>query len=156
MTRRSIAFLLVALILPTAVAPVAARAVHAASKPGVFATNGLAIHGYDPVAYFTQKKPVSGKEAYSYRWKGATWRFVSAANRDAFKANPAKYAPQYGGYCAYAVSNGYTAPTEPTAWSIVEGKLYLNYSVGVRNRWNQNRSQRIKDGDRNWPGVLSK
>lgn len=151
MSRRAIAFILVALILQMATGPV-----QAASKPAVFATNGVAINGYDPVAYITQKKPVSGKDAYSYRWKGVTWRFASAANRDAFKANPSKYAPQFGGYCAYAVSNGYTAPTDPTAWSVVDGKLYLNFSVGVRQRWNQNRAERIKDGDKNWPGVLSK
>lgn len=151
MIRRRLAPLLIVLALPFA-----AVAAQAASKPEVFATNGVAIHGYDPVAYFTQKKPVSGSAKYTYRWKGATWRFVSAANRDAFKANPAKYAPKYGGYCAYAVSNGYTAPTDPTAWTIVGGKLYLNYSVGVRTRWNQNRAERIKDGDKNWPGVLGK
>lgn len=151
MTRRAIACLLLAFVLP-----VAAGTARAASKPEVFATNGVAIHGYDPVAYFTQKKPVPGSEKFTHRWKGVTWRFVSVANRDAFKGNPAKYAPKYGGYCAYAVSNGYTAPTEPSAWSIVNGKLYLNYSVGVRQRWSQNRAERIKDGDKNWPKVLSK
>jgi YHS domain-containing protein len=149
MLRRRTVAILLALALPMAAPPA-----QAASKLQVFATNGLAIHGYDPVAYFTRKKPVSGKSQFTYRWQGATWRFASAANRDAFKADPTKYAPQYGGYCAFAVSEGVTAPTDPTAWTVYKGKLYLNFSRGVRSRWLENRDQRISDADKNWPGVL--
>ena len=98
---------------------------------------GTAIEGTDPVAYFTQSKPVEGSRKFSYEWKGATWRFVSAKNRDLFKANPGKYAPQFGGWCAFAVSRGYTASIDPEAWSIVGGKLYLNYSLSVRDQWSE-------------------
>ena len=85
---------------------------------------------------------------------GATWRFSTEANRDAFAANPEKYAPQYGGYCAYAVSEGYTASTTPEAWKIVDGKLYLNYSKDVQKIWEQDIPGRIANGDKNWPKVL--
>ena len=83
-----------------------------------------AVGGYDPVAYFTEGKPVAGNSGITHQWKGATWRFASEKNRDLFKAEPAKYAPQYGGYCAWAVSQGYTAKGDPNHWKIVDGKLY--------------------------------
>ena len=89
---------------------------------------GVAIDGTDPVAYFTDGRPAQGSSDFEHEWMGATWRFVSAAHRDLFAADPAKYAPQYGGYCAWAVSQGYTAKIDPAAWKIVDGKLYLNYS----------------------------
>lgn len=152
MSRPRFAPFLLALVLPLA----CAAPVSAASKPAVFATDGVAIQGYDPVAYFTRKKPVEGSARYTYRWKGATWRFASAANRDAFKANPARYAPQYGGYCAYAMSEDAVAPTDPAAWTVYKGKLYLNYSRSVRSLWRRDRDRRIGDADRNWPGVLNK
>ena len=106
------------------------------------------------VAYFTQGSPVAGDPAITHDWNGATWRFSSTENRDAFAADPAAYAPQYGGYCAYAVSEGYTASTVPEAWSIVDGKLYLNYSTGVKGRWEQDIPGRISAADANWPKVL--
>ena len=87
---------------------------------------------------------------------GATWRFASAKNRDAFAAMPAKYAPQYGGYCAWAVSLGYTASTDPEAWKVVDGKLYLNYSKGVQRQWVDDGPRTlIKAGDKNWPDLKS-
>ncbi len=95
----------------------------------------VAISGADTVAYFKKGKAIIGVSDYSYKWNGANWRFKSAENRDAFAKNPSAYAPQFGGYCAYAVSRGYTASIDPEAWSIVEGKLYLNYSESVRNLW---------------------
>ncbi len=125
-----------------------------AGKPPVFTKNGAAASGYDVVAYFTEGHPVSGSADHTAEYEGATWRFSSAANRDAFIADPAKYAPQYGGYCAYAVSQGYTAGTVPEAWRIVDDKLYLNYSKGVQKRWEANRSAFIIDADSNWPKVL--
>ena len=94
--------------------------------------SGLAIRGYDPVAYFTDQRPVKGLPQFNYSWMGATWLFATAANRDQFSADPARYAPQYGGYCSYAVSKGHTASIDPEAWRIVDGKLYLNYSKGVQ------------------------
>jgi hypothetical protein len=114
---------------------------------------GAAIDGYDPVAYHTESRPVLGKREFTHRWDNATWRFASAQNRDLFAANPQRYAPAYGGFCAYAVSEGYTATIEPNAWRIVDGRLFLNYSTEVRARWEQDASGRISRGDANWPGI---
>ena len=116
---------------------------------------GRAIGGYDPVAYFTEGKPVEGSGDYTAKWKGADWRFASAANRDMFVAAPEKYAPQYGGYCAYAVAQNSTAKIDPTAWAIVDGKLYLNYSHAIQKTWTADRAAYIAAADRNWPSVLN-
>ena len=115
---------------------------------------GRAIGGYDPVAYFTEGKPVEGSGDYTAKWKGADWRFASAANRDMFVAAPEKYAPKYGGYCAYAVAQNSTAKIDPTAWAIVNGKLYLNYSHDIQKTWIANRDAFIVAADKNWPSVL--
>ena len=132
--------------------PLAAQA----KQPEIFTglVKGSAVGGYDPVAYFTQKKAVRGKANITYSWKGATWRFASEKNRDTFKADPEKYAPQYGGYCAYAVAQGATAKGDPRQWSIVNGKLYLNFSRGVKKDWEEDKSYYIKAADKNWPGVI--
>jgi len=114
----------------------------------------LAISGYDAVAYFTEGKPVEGSDDFTVEYDGAVWRFASVENREAFASNPARYAPQYGGYCAWAVSQGYTASTDPEAWKIVDGKLYLNYNRSVQQRWEQNIPGNITAGDANWPKVL--
>jgi hypothetical protein len=111
---------------------------------------GVAIKGYDPVAYFTAGKPVEGTKEFEFVWQDAKWRFSSAANRDAFKAAPEKFAPQYGGYCAWAVSQGYTANIDPSAWKIVEGKLYLNYSADVQKKWSADIPGFIKSANANW------
>jgi len=113
----------------------------------------VAIDGTDTVAYFTEGRPVEGSAEFSHEWNGATWHFASAENRDLFAADPEAYAPQYGGYCAFAVSQGYTASTVPEAWDIVDGKLYLNYSLGVQDRWQGNRDNFIVAADENWPGI---
>lgn len=140
-----------------AVAPLLAAPTGAvAAEPHVFSSGGLAIRGYDPVAYFTQSKPVRGSADHTAEWSGATWRFASAENKAAFEAAPGRYAPQFGGYCAWAVSRGYTASTEPDAWRIVDGKLYLNYSLGVRRTWSKDIPGNIAKGNRNWPAVLNK
>lgn len=118
--------------------------------------SGVAIEGVDPVAYFTDSKAVKGSSKFSYKWKGATWRFANAQNLEKFKESPQKYEPQYGGFCAYAVSEGYTAAIDPEAWSIVNGKLYLNYSKSVRQLWSKDIPGRIGKGDRNWPGLKAK
>ncbi len=125
-----------------------------AKEPVVFTRDGLAIGGYDPVAYFTQEKPVQGSAEFTSAHDGAVFQFSSAANKALFDADPGAYAPQYGGYCAYAVANGYTAKTEPEAWTIVNGKLYLNYSTGVRRTWKKDIPGNIASGDANWPAVL--
>ena len=116
---------------------------------------GTAIDGTDPVAYFTEGRPVEGKKSISYDWNGATWRFSSEDNKALFVADPEKYAPQYGGYCAWAVSQGYTASTNPEAWKIVEGKLYLNYNKSVQSKWEGDVPGNIKAADANWPKVLN-
>jgi YHS domain-containing protein len=115
-----------------------------------------AIKGYDPVAYFRESKPTKGSEDFTVEWKGAEWRFVSAKNREDFQTDPAKYAPQYGGYCAWAVSQGYTAGIDPDAWKIVEGKLYLNYDRSVQEKWQKDIPGLIRKADENWPKILAK
>ena len=115
-----------------------------------------AVRGYDVVAYFTDRKPVEGKSDYTHEWNNTTWRFASVAHRDLFAANPEKYAPQYGGWCAWAVSQGYTASIDPAAWRIVDGKLYLNYSKSVQSQWAQNIPDYISKGDANWPRLKQK
>lgn len=107
----------------------------ASAKEPVFSTGPSAIRGYDPVAYFSDQRPLKGAPGITHVWNGATWHFVSDRNRDAFAAGPEKYAPAYGGYCAYAVANGYTASTDPDAWSVVKGRLFLNYNESVKKRW---------------------
>lgn len=116
---------------------------------------GLAIRGTDPVAYFAEGAAISGRPEFAYSWRNATWQFASAENRDLFAANPEQYAPQYGGFCAWAVSEGYTASIDPEAWRIVDGRLYLNYSQGVQRQWEQDIPGNISRADENWPGVLS-
>lgn len=125
-----------------------------AAQPPVFASDGIAINGYDPVAYFTVGKPVEGSAEFSSEWDGATLLFSSSDNKAIFDEDPEKYAPKYGGYCAYAVSKGYTASTDPGAWSIHEDRLYLNYSKSVRALWAVNKSGHIASADANWPAVL--
>src|SRR5215813_8567179 len=98
---------------------------------------GTALKGYDAVAYFNEGRPIKGKDEFSHEWMGAKWYFASAANRDEFAKSPEKYAPQFGGYCAWAVGHGYTAGVDPAAWKIVDGKLYLNYSKDVQKMWEQ-------------------
>jgi YHS domain-containing protein len=146
--RTSPAGLLLGLMLVLAPLPVSAEGVVNASS-----WTGTAIEGYDPVAYFEEGKPVEGDSDYTHEWMGATWYFASAANRDLFAADPQKYAPQYGGYCAWAVANGYTAKIDPQAWAVVDDKLYLNYSLDVQKQWQQDVPGNITKADGNWPGI---
>lgn len=125
-----------------------------AGKPKVFATGGVAINGYDPVAYFTDGAPVKGLEAHTSDWEGARMLFARAENKAMFDADPEAYAPKYGGYCAYAVSKGATAPTDPAAWTVHEDRLYLNFSTDVRSIWQQDIPGNVAKADANWPGVL--
>jgi YHS domain-containing protein len=117
---------------------------------------GTAIGGYDPVAYFKEGKPVEGESDYSYEWMDAAWYFASAENRDLFAADPEKYAPQYGGYCAYAVSQGGTAGIDPDAWRIEDGKLYLNLNKDIQATWSKDIPGYIEKADANWPGIRNK
>ena len=113
-----------------------------------------AIKGYDTVAYFTLGEAVKGKKELSYEYLGASWWFSSEEHRQLFIASPEKYAPQYGGYCAYAVSRNTTASIKPKVFNIHEGKLYLNYNKGVQKRWLKNKNKRIEDADDYWPQLL--
>jgi len=115
---------------------------------------GVAIEGYDTVAYFTDAKATKGSEEFSYDWLDATWLFSSAEHRDLFAKQPVKYAPQYGGHCALGTAFGEsTANIDPEAWSIVEGKLYLQYSKDGREEWERDRANRIAAADQEWPDV---
>jgi YHS domain-containing protein len=127
----------------------------AAAKPNVYMADGIAINGFDTVAYFTQSDAVEGNAKFTADWDGASWHFASAENRDTFLENPEKYAPQFGGYCAYAVSKGSTASTSPDAWTVYEDKLYLNYNRAVRAIWKRNIPENIAKAEMNWPNVLS-
>lgn len=124
------------------------------AKPAIFAEDGVAIRGYDPVAYFTESEPAKGKKEFSFDWQGTTWHFANAENRDSFSSDPEKYAPQYGGYCAWAVKEGTTAPIDPQAWKIVDGKLYLNLNPDIQEQWQKDIPGNIAKADQNWPGVL--
>lgn len=113
-------------------------------------SRGIAIQGYDPVAYFTENKAVPGSPDITASHDGATYQFSSAAHKAAFEADPGQYVPQYGGFCAYGASQGYNAPVEPDQFTIADGKLYLNYNGDVRKRWNQDRSSYITKADAYW------
>ncbi len=115
---------------------------------------GVAIDGTDPVSYFEEGRPVKGVKQHAAEWKGATWYFASERNRQTFLADPERYAPRYGGYCAWAVSRGHTASSDPEAWKIVDGKLYLNYDLSVRKKWLTDVAGNIRRADENWPKLL--
>lgn len=117
--------------------------------------SSLAAGGYDVVAYFSEGAPVAGSPAFVHRWKGATWRFASAANRDAFALAPERYAPAYGGHCAWAASQGYRAAGDPRQWRIVEGRLFLNYDANVHRTWQNNIAGFIAAADRHWPALAA-
>lgn len=122
----------------------------------VFTENGLAIRGYDPVAYFTEGRPVPGDPAFTAEWNGAQWRFASRENRDRFLADPEAYAPQYGGFCAWAVAaKGKLYSTQPSNWTIHEGRLYLNYNDDVQKRWLQDIPGFVAEADRRWPQIAA-
>ncbi|MEM7611059.1 MAG: YHS domain-containing (seleno)protein [Pseudomonadota bacterium] len=118
--------------------------------------SNTALKGYDPVSYFTTGSPAKGDKSFSHEWQGAKWLFTSAENRDRFIAAPEDFAPQYGGYCAWAVAQGYTASGDPEVWKIVDGKLYINYNDKVGATWQEDPQGFIALGDQNWPDVLSK
>lgn len=120
-----------------------------------FERDGIAIGGYDPVAYFTDQKPVKGSPEFQSVHRGSMFQFASAAHRDMFAAEPDKYAPQYGGYCAYGMAKGYKAKIDPGAFSVIYGTLFLNYSDAVRTRWLSDVSGYIQQADANWPAVMT-
>lgn len=118
-----------------------------------FERDGLAIDGYDPVAYFTEQKPMRGVPEFRADYQGSTFQFVSAVHRDVFTADPEKFAPQYGGYCAYGMARGYKAKIDPVAFSVVRDKLYLNYDETIRAQWLSDVPGYIRQANANWPEV---
>lgn len=115
--------------------------------------NALALGGYDAVSYQDSDGPKMGNPEYAYDWNGVKWLFVSKSNQEIFAQQPEKYAPQYGGYCAFAVSKNSLAPGDPNVWTIVDGKLYLNLSKAVQSRWESDRQNLIQQADKNWPDL---
>ena len=146
----SVAVLVVVLGLLVGIAGPAAAGADA-PVPAVNAQEGIGLKGYDPVAYFINRAPTQGSEQYSYVWKGPTYRFASEENLQRFKADPEKYLPQYGGYCAYALSLNRIADINPSRWAIVNRKLYLNNGFVAEKLWSLDKSGNIASGDRNWP-----
>lgn len=150
----------VALAFTLAVTGVAATAPFSAAyadKPAVFVERfqNAAAGGYDLTSFFGGA-PVRGNAQFAATHNGATYLFANAANRAQFQANPARYLPQYGGYCAWAVSQGYTAPGRPQHWKVVDGKLYFNYDAGVQRKWERDIPGFIRSANTNWPNVLKK
>jgi YHS domain-containing protein len=119
----------------------------------IFQKHGIAIGGYDAVAFFSESKPVKGTTSHQLEWKDATWRFASKANLDSFKEAPEKYAPQYGGYCAYGTADGHKAPTEADTWTVLDGKLYFNYNQEVKSLWDKDRPKYITQANGNWEKI---
>lgn len=144
---------LLAVGLALSLAPAAANAKTAPVYTSLF--SNVAVSGYDPVAYFTDGKPVKGDARFRIVWQGAEYRFASAAHLARFRASPAAFAPQYGGYCAWAVAHGYTASGDPTVWKIVDGRLYLNYNAEIGRKWAADIPGFIKSGNTNWPRLLA-
>ena len=145
-TFAALAFALIALV------PVAGNA---ASSYIYSKRNNLAVDGYDPVTYFSVGEATKGSADHELNWNGRTWRFASAENRSTFESDPEQYAPQYGGWCAWAASGGYLARGNPNHWKIVDGKLYLNYSGGVQRKWEKDIPGHIEKADGNWPGLMA-
>ena len=118
---------------------------------------GVAIEGYDPVAYFTERRAMKGSQEFAYDWLGVTWHFANAQHRDLFESNPVRYAPQYGGHCAGGAAFGEsTANIDPEAWAIVDGKLYLQYSMAALEAWQPDRDAQIATADRKWPEIKAR
>jgi hypothetical protein len=124
-----------------------------AQKNGYYSNSGAAIGGYDPVAYFMKHEAMLGSDHFTTEWSGSKWKFINQANLNLFKAAPTKYAPQYGGYCAYGCSENHKAPTDPTAWTIINDKLYLNYNAQVKTMWISDTTNRIKAANAYWSSL---
>lgn len=129
-----------------------------AASPAIFTPrSGLALDGYDTVAFFTQGRPVQGDARFETVWQGARWRFAGQDHLDRFLAEPARFAPQYGGYCAWAVgAQNALAPGDARYWRIVDNKLYVNYDAGVQRQWVRDIPGFILAADRNWPAILTR
>src|SRR5271165_24583 len=140
-----------AFLLLTALMPVAS-----AKELQNLDRNGVAIQGYDPVAFFTDNRPVKGNAQFQSEYRGAKYYFVSSEHKTAFDKEPAKYEPQFGGYCAYGASQGHKAPIKIDAWQIVNGRLLMQYDLGVKDDFNKDQQNNLSKADRNWPGLVEK
>lgn len=150
---RNILLLFVLFLVPTFIAT---NSLAAKAKAPVNQTSkGIAVKGYDMVAYFIAGGKAKGDKNITHDWNGATWRFSSEENRDLFAADPEKYAPQYGGYCAYGVAKGATVSFDPDAWKIVDDKLYLNLSKSIQKKWEKDIPGYIETANSNWPGLIA-
>lgn len=118
--------------------------------------NEVAIQGYDPVAFFTDNHPVKGNSQFQSVYQGAKYYFASAEHKAAFDREPAKYAPQFGGYCAYGASQGHPAPVKIEAWQIVNGRLLMQYDLGIKDKFNKDQQGNLHKADQNWPGIVEK
>jgi YHS domain-containing protein len=140
--------------MKSVVAGVALSVIALATTAGEFnESNGVAIKGHDPVAFFKDNKPVRGKDDLRFEYKGSTFVFANADNRAAFAADPEKYAPQYGGYCAFGTARGYKADIDPATFTVIDGRLYLNYNTQVQREWAADRARFIRQADERWPTV---
>ncbi|MGH6893854.1 MAG: YHS domain-containing (seleno)protein [Dongiaceae bacterium] len=124
-----------------------------AAAEKVFVRDGVGVSGYDSVAYFTDGAPTPGSDQFTAEHAGVTYKFATAEHRDLFAAEPGKYLPQYGGHCAYAAAKGAVASTDPEAFTVLDGKLYLNFSQDIRQRWQPRATEFIKTADANWPKI---
>lgn len=152
---RFVVLKLMSLALLAAAVPAAVPAASTPAPEISVEADHLAVRGYDVTAYFLQGKPVRGSKEHQLQYKGATWQFTSDDSLAKFKADPAAFEPQFGGYCAWAVSQGYIAPGDPEQWKIVGGKLYLNFNARAKELWEADRADAIKRGHANWPSVLT-
>ena len=146
----------VLLILATIGQVSAAERINTLEKHGLFSyePSGIAIRGYDTVAYFTEGRPMEGSDEFTTDWQGATWKFASQEHLDLFKADPQKYAPQYGGYCAYGVAQESLVKIEPDQWTIYDDKLYLNYNAKLNNEWKKDIPGYIAAADKLFESLL--
>lgn len=117
---------------------------------------GVALQGYDPVAFFSDGRPAKGDPSITTRHAGATYWFATPENKATFEAAPERYTPAFGGYCAYGASNGYTAKVEIDTWQIVDGRLLLNYNKSIRKKFDADRAAYLRKADANWPGIVEK
>ena len=151
LARIGVSPLLVLALLLAACAATPGRVKQVRPVPAIEVQAGLALEGYDAVAYFDGGTPLLGSAQYTHQWQGAAWRFASAAHRDSFAAAPDRYAPQFGNYCAFAVSRGTTAHGDPKVWAIVGNRLYLNNNRFAQQLWNEDRTGNISAAEQNWP-----
>ena len=156
LNRRNTLLMAAAALLFSGIAGAAEPPINTLKNSFFSSRTDTAINGYDTVAYFTDGKPVKGQDGFVTEWMGAKWKFASQAHLDLFKASPEKYAPQYGGYCAYGVTQGSLVKVEPEQFTVRDGKLYLNYDADVQGKWLKDPAGYIRDADLRFPGLLKK